>query len=406
MKQLIKVPAAGESVTQAVIGEWQKQDGETVYQNDILVIMETDKASMDLIAEHSGQLKILKTAGEEVKIGEVIGEIDTSVALGAKQTDTEPALSSPKISSQVSQNVKDSLKQEEMTEDLYLAPSVRRIVAEKNIDPLNIQGTGPSGRITKADALSYPASVGNKLASHPMAVKESQATYRKEKMTTIRKRIAQRLVESQQSTATLTTFNEIDMSRVIAMRSEYKEEFQRKHGVKLGFMSFFIKAIIQAIKKFPRVNAYIDEDDIVYSKSCHIGVAVSTERGLLVPVIRQAETLSVADLEKIVLAYAEKARDGKITPDELMGGSFTISNGGVFGSLLSTPILNPPQSGILGLHKIEQRPVVVDNKICIRPMMYAALSYDHRLVDGRESVGFLIAIKECIEDPVRLWIDL
>ena len=225
-------------------------------------------------------------------------------------------------------------------------------------------------------------------------------------MTTIRKRIAERLVQSQHSTATLTTFNEIDMSQVMNLRAQYKETFQKKHNIKLGFMGFFIKATIQALQTFPKVNAFIEGDDIVYNHSCHIGVAVSTDRGLVVPVIRNTDQLGMAELEKAVLFYAEKARDGKISPDDLMGGTFTISNGGVFGSLMSTPILNPPQSGILGMHKIEQRPVVVDGQIQIKPMMYVALSYDHRMVDGRESVGFLLKIKECIEDPIRLLMDV
>ena len=447
MKKLIKVPAAGESVTQAVVGEWQKQDGDYVRQNDVLVIMETDKASMDLVAEHSGKLKILKQAGEEVKIGEVLAELDTSAVPPATADSTHKVTSASAI--QDSQNVNKDLHsaidshvtKKDAGDDVFLSPAVRRLVAESNLDPLKIPGTGPGGRITKADVIAYTEllSTGRQGTQMQSSVAKGQSvpdqrvsdmirnkistaassfrgesksiavdsnSIRKERMTTIRRRIAERLVESQHSSATLTTFNELDMSRVMAVRSEYKEAFQKKHGVKLGFMGFFIKAVVRAVEMFPKVNAYIEGDNIIYHRSCHIGVAVSTERGLLVPVIREAEKMGLADLEKAVLSYAEKARDGKISPDDLVGGTFTISNGGVFGSMMSTPILNPPQSGILGLHKIEQRPVAVDGKVCIRPMMYAALSYDHRLVDGRESVGFLMTVKECIEDPIRLLIDL
>ena len=427
MKQQIKVPSVGESVTQATIGEWQKKTGDYVQQNEVLVVMETDKASMDLVAEYSGQLHILKQEGEDVQVGEVIAELDSSVspptstttpkettkdkkenqknlpsdkALMANLLKDKEQAPSPKAASEKTTNSPMSQT---------LSPAVRKLIAENNIDPSHIHGQGPGGRITKGDVLSFIQSSAKGVASPaspPISPSTTGPEKTRERMSTIRKRIAERLVQSQQTTATLTTFNEVDMSQVMNLRTQYKEVFQKKHNIKLGFMGFFIKATIQALKTFPKVNAFIKGDEVVYNHSCHIGVAVSTERGLVVPVIRNADQMKMPELEKSVLFYAEKARDGKISPDDLMGGTFTLSNGGVFGSLMSTPILNPPQSGILGMHKIEQRPVVVDGKIEIKPMMYIALSYDHRMVDGKESVSFLLKIKECIEDPVRLLIDV
>ncbi len=430
MKQQIKVPSAGESVTQATIGEWQKKDGDYVQQNDVLVVMETDKASMDLVAEHSGLLKILKPDGEDVAIGAVIGEVDTSAKPPKDATpSTSPTSSQPDKQEQKKEKKESSLDKRpsspaehstatdpSMTSSQTppsagLGPAVKKLLAEQNLDPSQIPATGPKGRVTKGDVLDFikhPQPTPNSGATElPAGFEQRTETGQvRERMSTLRRRVAERLVESQQSTATLTTFNEIDMSKVIALRSEYKETFQKKYNVKLGFMGFFIKAIIKALEAFPKVNAFIEDREIVYNQGCHIGVAVSTEKGLVVPVIKNAEQLSLPDLEKAVLFYAVKARDGKISPDDLMGGTFTISNGGVFGSLMSTPILNPPQSGILGMHKIEQRPVAMDGQLKIKPMMYVALSYDHRMVDGRESVGFLLKIKECMEDPIRLVMDI
>ena len=467
MKQQIKVPSVGESVTQATIGEWQKKDGDYIQQNDVLVVMETDKASMDLVAEHSGRLKVLKPEGEDVKIGEVIAELDTSAkpeegAVTRSKPQAGFSESAGKVVQPTAQIEQPSpLSQEEehkfptdqkLIDELLkspflnknskvsdtdggletglnkeLSPAVRRLISEHHIAPSHIKGRGPRGRITKGDVLAFikspqnprpavkaqdTASAGGAVAdktpasSYIPSAGDLNSGQTKKKMSTIRKRIAERLVESQQSTATLTTFNEIDMSEVINLRSQYKESFQKKHNIKLGFMGFFIKAVVQALKIFPRVNAFIEGDNIVYNHACHVGVAVSTERGLVVPVIRHADTMEIPEIEKAVLFYAEKARDGKIKPDDLMGGTFTISNGGVFGSLMSTPILNPPQSGILGMHRIEQRPVAMDGQVKIKPMMYVALSYDHRMVDGRESVGFLLKIKECVEDPVRLFLQV
>ena len=424
MKQQIKVPSVGESVTQANIGEWQKKTGDYVQQNEVLVVMETDKASMDLVAEYSGQLHILKQEGEDVQVGEVIAELDSSVSPPAsaslpKETVKDTKENQKKLPSDktlVANLLKDKEQtpsqktaSEKMTNNSMsqtLSPAVRKLITENYIDPSHIHGQGPGGRITKGDVLSFMKSP-KKEPITPSDIQAGIGTEKtRERMTTIRKRIAERLVQSQQTTATLTTFNEVDMSQIMSLRTQYKEIFQKKHNIKLGFMGFFIKATIQALKIFPKVNAFIEGDEVVYNHSCHIGIAVSTERGLVVPVIHNADQMKMPELEQSVLFYAEKARDGKISPDDLTGGTFTISNGGVFGSLMSTPILNPPQSGILGMHKIEQRPVVVDGKIEIKPMMYIALSYDHRMVDGKESVSFLLKIKECVEDPVRLLINI
>ena len=433
MKQQIKVPSAGESVTQATIGEWQKKDGDYVQQNDVLVVMETDKASMDLVAEHSGLLKILKQEGEDVAIGEVIAELDTSAS---PPKDAPPAASAHSSSGDEKEDTKVEEKKETPENKTAISPkpfssapvfsqsispsvaaqpggpAAKKLMAEHNLTPSQIQATGPGGRITKGDVLSFiqnPQSPQSDSGLGKQAVDFGQRTQTgqvRERMSTIRRRIAERLVESHQNTATLTTFNEIDMSKVMALRTEHKDAFQKKHDIKLGFMGFFIKAVVKALQTFPRVNAFIEDKEVVYNQGCHIGVAVSTEKGLVVPVIKNAEQLSLPDLEKSVRFYAVKARDGKISPDDLMGGTFTISNGGVFGSLMSTPILNPPQSGILGMHKIEQRPIAVDGQIKVKPMMYVALSYDHRMVDGRESVGFLLKVKECVEDPIRLLMDV
>ena len=420
MIKQIKVPSVGESVNQATVGSWEKEDGSFVHQNEVLVVMETDKASMDLVSEYTGKLKILKQAGEEVKIGEVLAEVDISQkpkpGLAKKpvkkdqSTKKEMAaapspLSVPPFPPPVAEG--PSIRQS----DIHLSPAVRSLVENRNLDVKSIQATGPKGNITKADALlaleqKKPAPSMEKPGGGTFPVDEKHTGQTREKMTTIRKQIARRLVQSQKDTATLTTFNELDMSAIVELRAKYKENFKEKHGVKLGFMGFFIKAAVLALKKFPKVNAFIEGDEIVYNHACHVGVAVSTDRGLVVPVIFHADTMNLPELEKWVLYYGEKARQGKLLPKELMGGTFTISNGGVFGSLMSTPILNPPQSGILGLHAIQSRPVVRDGKVAVKPMMYVALSYDHRLVDGQGAVSFLVTLKECIEDPIKLLIDI
>ena len=417
MKVEVKIPAVGESVNSAIIGSWEKPDSSYVERDEVLALLETDKASVELPAPASGQLEIIKKEGGEIPVGEVIARIDTSYKKPALSKNTGGA-KQPQPSAEPPPE-----KQEEKTapaeqpapketpskefDPSRFSPAVRHSLLEENIDPALIQGTGKQNRMTKADILSFkeqktftqsPA-LNKNLSQEPEEIK-------REKMTTIRKRIAEKLVASQHETATLTTFNEVDMSRIIQLRKEYKEIFQKKYGVKLGFMGFFIKAVIQALKVYPRAGGRIEGDELVYSSHCHISIAVSTAKGLLVPVIKYADKKSIVEIEEAVSYFAEKARDGKILPDDLSGGIFTISNGGVFGSLLSTPILNPPQSGILGMHKIEQRAVVQGGQIIIRPMMYLALSYDHRIVDGKESVGFLVKVKECIEEPARVLLDL
>ena len=416
MKVDIKVPAVGESVHSAVIGSWQKSSGDYVEKDEVLLLLETDKASMEVPGEASGQLEILKKEGEEVQIGEVIGSIDTSVSKPkgeVKNIKEKPSSESSINSVSASSNSVEKKRvvvQESPKSSLNLskfAPSVRHALLEKNIDPTSVSGTGKKGRIKKSDLQkSVFESPALQKLQPVKAVEFGEEEVRREKMTSIRKRIAERLVASQRGTATLTTFNEVDMTRILALRKSYQEVFQKKYGIKLGFMGFFIKAVIQAMKAYPRVGAQIEGGELVFYKHCHISIAVSTEKGLIVPVIKRADQKSTADLEKEVLYFAKKARDGNILPDDLMGGTFTISNGGVFGSLLSTPLLNPPQSGILGMHKIEKRPVVIGDQVAIRPMMYLALSYDHRIVDGRESVGFLVTVKECIEEPARILLDI
>ena len=411
MKVEIKVPSVGESVNSAIIGSWNKASGDFIQRDEVIVLLETDKASMEVPAESSGQIEILKKEGEEVLIGEVIGTIDTS-----KQVPVS-------ASSQISENKEEVLTSKSFApsekpksqpskpfswDPSSYSPSVRHTLMTQNIDPSTLQRTGKGGRVQMFDLFSAPASsIPKKLAVDSQKnIASDGAETRKEKMTTIRKKIAERLLYSQRSTAALTTFNEVDMSRIIELRKNYKEIFQKKYNMKLGFMGFFIKAVIQGMKAYPRVGAQMEGDELVYYNHCHISIAVSTDRGLLVPVIRYADQKSIAQVEAEVLEYAQKARDGKILPDDLMGGTFTISNGGIFGSLLSTPILNPPQSGILGMHKIEQRPIALNGEVVIRPMMYLALSYDHRIVDGKESVGFLMTLKECIEEPTRILLDI
>ena len=403
MKQEIKVPSVGESVFQAEIESWEKQTGDYVRKGDILVILETDKASMEIPAITNGILSISKNKGETVKVEEVIGYIEPSNEIPA----TLPEKSKPTVSSKPSLPTQaDSIPSSSADS---LSPSVKRLVETNQLNPKNIKGTGRGERLTKEDilkALSEPTSDvpdDKTFSIQNMSYTDGQ---RREPMSRLRKRIAERLVDSQHSTATLSTFNEVDMTNIMEIRKKYKDTFLKKHGVKLGLMGFFVKTVVVALKEHPRIQAFIDGTDIIYNKACHIGIAVSTDKGLVVPVIRHVDKLSLSEIEKQILHYSEKARERKLLPDDLAGGTFTLSNGGVFGSLLSTPILNPPQSGILGMHKMEQRPVVINNEICIRPMMYLALSYDHRIVDGRESVSFLVKVKEGIEDPTRLLINI
>ncbi len=415
MKMDIKVPAVGESITEATIGAWLKKDGDQVKKNDVLISLETDKATVEVVAEADGKLSVGAKAGSVVKIGSVVGSIDTAAA-GASPSaaaPTPPPVKSAAPAPVAAVSAADVAAKAGVND--VLSPATRRVVEERGLDPAKIQGTGKDGRITKYDAESAPAagvSTGGGVSLPAPSVARApgsggaQGGSRRVPMTTIRKRIAQRLVEAQHTAAILTTFNEVDMSAVMKLREAYKDKFKERHGVGLGFMGFFVKAAIHALKFVPEVNAFIDGEDMIYHDYHNIGVAVGTEKGLIVPVIRNAEDLTLAGIELAIRDFALKAKDGKISPNDLSGGTFTISNGGTYGSLMSTPILNPPQSGILGMHKIEERPVVVNKEIVIRPMMYLALSYDHRIVDGKGAVTFLVKIKEAIEDPQRLILEI
>lgn len=433
MKAQIKVPAVGESITEGTIAQWTKKSGDFVKRDEVLLVLETDKASVEVVAETDGVLSTKANVGEVVKVGTVIGEIDTegkgqsSGASSGSNGSAGGASSSPSAPPPVAAVATgrapagaSSFKTETMS------PAVRRVVGETGANPESIPGTGKDGRLTKSDVMGAAPSAGAgggagaTVASLPLQAKSAvPAGFPKplgkpslgedvvrEPMSTIRRRIAERLVEAQSTAAILTTFNEIDMTQVMALRQKYKEKFEKKYGIGLGFMGFFVRAVIEGLRAFPRVNAFVDGNDVLYHNYYNIGVAVGTEKGLMVPVLKHAEQMSLAEIEFAIKTFAQKARDGKISVDDLNGGTFTISNGGVYGSLMSTPILNPPQSGILGMHKIEERPVAVGGQVVIRPMMYVALSYDHRIVDGGESVSFLVRVKDCIEDPTRLLLEI
>jgi 2-oxoglutarate dehydrogenase E2 component (dihydrolipoamide succinyltransferase) len=421
----IVVPALGESVTEATVAKWLKQPGEPVAVDEPLVELETDKVSLEVNATAAGTLsEIRANEGATVEVGAVLGVIGDGAAAPAK-----PAAKS-KAEGVAPQPTKAAAKAEAAPEpdlaeaDTPLSPAVRKLIAENRLDASRIPASGKNGRLTKEDVLRFlqegstaaeksgasvklysvekPAPASARVTHPPVPGAREERV----RMSRLRKRIAERLKEAQNTAAMLTTFNEVDMSQVLAVRSRYKESFEKKHGVKLGFMSFFVKAAVLALKEIPAVNAQIDGDDIIYKNHYDIGVAVGLEQGLVVPVVRDADQLSFAEIEARIADFGRRARDGKLTLEELEGGTFTISNGGVYGSLMSTPILNPPQSGILGMHKIEERPVVIAGKIEIRPMMYLALSYDHRIVDGREAVTFLVRLKEAVEDPERLLLEV
>ena len=417
----VRIPTLGESVTEGVIVRWAKQDGEAVKPDDILLELETDKASMELPAERAGVLRIVKAAGEKVAVGELVARIEEDggarAAAPAAPRQAPAAPEAPKPVPPVPAAPAAPLARAEAEAEPVaaravgpLSPAVRRLLAEHDLDPTLVPASGKGGRLTKEDVLAYlERSARPVRIDVPAAPQPSAALAEGEErvpLSPIRRRIAERLVQAQQTAAILTTFNELDMSAVIALRAEHKERFQKQHGIGLGFMSFFARACIAALRDIPVVNAEIRGDDIIYRKFVHLGVAVGTERGLVVPVLHHAERMSFADIEREIARLAGLARDGKLKLDDLAGGTFTISNGGVYGSLLSTPILNPPQSAILGMHKIEKRPVVLDDQIVIRPMMYVALSYDHRLVDGEQAVTFLVRVKERLEDPERLLLDV
>jgi 2-oxoglutarate dehydrogenase E2 component (dihydrolipoamide succinyltransferase) len=422
MKIEIKVPTVGESISEATIGSWTKKSGEFVKRNEVLLLLETDKASVEVVAENDGVLTTQANAGDVVKIGATVGYLDTdakaTAAPSAPAPSPSPAPTAPTPGFQAAQTPTASPMKSEAAQ--HLSPAVQRIVSERGLDTSGLQGTGKDGRLTKGDVLAAPSSAAQPAgatkaptptpSAPPIFPTSGGVSKQGDKklvpMTTIRKRIAERLVEAKNTTAMLTTFNEIDMSKCMELRTKYKDKFKEKYGVNLGFMGLFAKAAIEALKAFPEVNAYIQGTDVEYHNYYNLGIAVSTDRGLMVPVIKDIDQMSVAQIELAIRDYAAKARDGKISVDDLNGGTFTITNGGVFGSLMSTPILNPPQSAILGMHKIEDRVVVVDKKMEIRPMMYVALSYDHRIIDGKQSVGFLVKIKEGVEDPERLLLEI
>jgi 2-oxoglutarate dehydrogenase E2 component (dihydrolipoamide succinyltransferase) len=403
----IVVPALGESVTEATVAKWMKSVGDAVKVDEALLELETDKVTLEVFAPEAGVLSEIKVdAGSTVEVGAVLGVIGNGAAAAApRPAAKEAAKEAPKPATVPAQSE-------------TLAPAVRKLVEENKLDVRAIAATGKDGRLTKADVLAHlesgkvataPAAPPQALAPAaptPAVAKPTGAREERVRMTRLRKRIAERLKQAQNTAAMLTTFNEVDMSNVIALRNAHKDAFEKKHGVKLGFMSFFLKAAIVALKEIPAVNGEIDGDDIIYKNHYDIGVAVGTEQGLVVPVVRDADRLSFAEIEGKIADFGKRARDGKLTLEELSGGTFTISNGGVYGSLLSTPILNPPQSGILGMHKTQPRPIAVGDKIEIRPMMYLALSYDHRIIDGREAVTFLVRVKDCIEDPQRILLDM
>ena len=479
----IKVPSVGESVTEAILAQWFKQDGDVVHKGEALFVIETDKVTLEVEAEADGVLRIKVGEGETIAIGTVVGLIETEgvsaateapaakpvvkdapavpaavesvetaalesgaekplpvLAAGeaAEPTVFEPEAKKPPAAPAVETAALEpgadkpvaraekpaappglaTVESLELPGSRIISPSVRRLMAQKGFDADQINATGPGGRITKGDVLLFleqqAAGITEKLPTMPaaLAVQAPQTVavveekISRKPMSPIRQRIATRLLEAKQNTAMLTTFNEIDMSRVMDLRAYYKEAFKQKHGVSLGFMSFFIKASVEALKEFPEINAFIEAKEIIYHHYQHIGVAVGTERGLVVPVIRHAEKLSFAHLEQAIIDFVSKIKENRLDLADLEGGTFTISNGGVYGSLLSTPILNMPQSAILGMHKIEKRPVVVDDDVVIRPMMYVALSYDHRIVDGREAVTFLKRIKELVESPERMIMEI
>ncbi|AAL02764.1 2-oxoglutarate dehydrogenase complex dihydrolipoyllysine-residue succinyltransferase [Rickettsia conorii] len=395
MRVKIIVPSLGESITEATIAKWYKKQGDSVKTDELLLEIETEKVTLEVNAPCNGTIgKISKTEGANVAVGEEIGEINEGASANTAGTNNESAKA---------QAVTQPTSEKPAVANNTLAPSVQKLVTENKLDPNNIKGTGRDGRITKGDVL---ATINTTTTSAPAISKSNEERVQRVRMSRLRKTIAQRLKDSQNTAAILTTFNEIDMSKVIALRNQYKEEFEKKHAVKLGFMSFFVKATIEALKLIPSVNAEIDGDDLVYKNYYDIGVAVGTEQGLVVPVVRDADKMGFAEVEKTIGILAKQAREGKLSMADLSGGTFSISNGGVYGSLLSTPIINPPQSGILGLHKTEERAVVIDGKIEIRPMMYIALSYDHRIIDGKEGVSFLVKIKQLIENPEKLLLNL
>jgi len=402
----ITIPSVGESVTEATIEEWLKQSGDYVEKDEVVVTLETDKASVELVAEASGVLTTSASDGDTVEVGKNIGFIDSAAAKPAQDSAPDEKKEAPSSSP----NTSNAEAQISSSAAGRPGPAASKILSEKGIDAGSVKGTGPKGNITKGDAMN--AKTGSNDQSKESPKKDSTPAFeaptfasresRREKMTTLRKKIAERLVEAQQTAAILTTFNEVDMTELMALRSEYKEAFEKKFETRLGFMGFFVKAVCESLKEFPAVNARIDGTDLIFNDFVNMGIAVGGPKGLVVPVVKDADLMAIHQIEGSIRNYAGKAKNNKLTMDDLTGGTFTISNGGVYGSLMSTPILNPPQSAILGMHAIQERPMVVNGEIKIRPMMYLALSYDHRVIDGKESVSFLVKVKEKLEDPRRL----
>ena len=407
MSTEIKAPVFPESVAEGTVATWHKQPGEACSRDELIVDIETDKVVLEVVAPADGVIEeILKNEGDTVESGEVIGKFKEGAAGESKpaESKSEAKAEAPKAEE----------KSEAASGDAILSPAARKLAEENNVDPSAVKGTGKDGRVTKEDVQNYVdsnKSSGGAPAAKPAAMPEGNVAQgeRAEKrvpMTRLRASIAKRLVDAQQTAAMLTTFNEVNMAPIMELRKQYQDSFVKRHGIKLGFMSFFTKAATEALKRFPAVNASIDGNDMVYHGYQDVGVAVSTDRGLVVPVLRDTDAMGLADIEKKIVEYGTKAKEGKLAIEDMTGGTFTITNGGIFGSLISTPILNPPQTAILGMHKIQERPMAVNGKVEILPMMYLALSYDHRMIDGKEAVQFLVAIKEMLEDPARILLDV
>ena len=402
----IKVPAVGESISEVTLVKWLKQDGDYVDRDEVIAELESEKATFEVNAEKAGSLKTLVKEGDTLKIGDVLANIDESAAKPASKADEKPAdtnAAAEKAVAPITKLASEKVVESQIAEkkaagtETRATPVAAAIISDKKVDKGTITPSGSNGKIVKLDVLEALANPG-RLPGKSLFGRD----VRKEKMSNLRKTVSRRLVEAKNTTAMLTTFNEVDMSQIMSLRTKYKDKFKEKHGVNLGFMSFFTKAVCYALQEWPPVNAYIDGEELIYHDYCDISIAVSAPKGLVVPVIRNAESLSMAEIEKKVVELAGKARDNKLSMEEMQGGTFTITNGGVFGSLMSTPIINIPQSAILGMHKIEERAVVVNGQIVIRPMMYLAVSYDHRIIDGRESVSFLVRVKDLLENPDQL----
>jgi 2-oxoglutarate dehydrogenase E2 component (dihydrolipoamide succinyltransferase) len=397
----IKVPTVGESISEVTLVKWLKQDGAFVERDEVIAELESEKATFEVNAEQAGVLRIVGQEGDTLKIGDTVAQIDETASRpegAAPQQEEKPKAEAPKPEEKPqAQPAASNQPVTAIPNDVKASPVASAIIADKKVDPKSIQPSGYNGKILKDDVLGALSNPGRRPGTEAYTREE-----KREKMSNLRKTVSRRLVEAKNTTAMLTTFNEVDMSRIMTLRTQNKDKFKEAHGVNLGFMSFFTKAICFALQEWPAVNAYIDGDSIIYHQYCDISIAVSAPKGLVVPVIRNAESLSMAEIEKKVVELATKARDNKLSMEEMQGGTFTITNGGVFGSLMSTPIINIPQSAILGMHKIQERPVVIDGQIVVRPMMYLALSYDHRIIDGRESVSFLVRVKELLENPELL----